>query len=336
MTDLQDRVDYILSKVDDRDIYKRYIGEDISFNKNIKSPFREEDFPSLSFIQSNKTGMTLWRDWGDIAQSSPESVFSFVKKLFGLSFIEAIEQIENDFFINKGNELVPVIKLSSENKRKIVPHKKKEIELETRAFNLTDKIFWEEFGISIPTLIEFDVIGIARVYINKKLLKESKDSRPIYAYKMYENGETYYKIYDPKAIDKKYKWLFNGHQNTLLGFDQLPLSGDIVVLTKSLKDVMVLYEYGIPAFSMQSENVMLPKDLYHKLAKRFDNIVLFYDNDKPGRAFLGKISNAYQLQELFIPNRYKTKDISDFVQLYGKERGKKLIKRLMKNIELSK
>ena len=62
----------------------------------------------------------------------------------------------------------------------------------------------------------------------------------------------------------------------------LPKSGDILVVTKSMKDVMVLYQLGIPAIAPISENCFLTEAQYNKLQSRFKYIVLLYDNDRPG------------------------------------------------------
>lgn len=63
----------------------------------------------------------------------------------------------------------------------------------------------------------------------------------------------------------------------------LPKSGlDWIVVTKSLKDVMVLYEYGITAIAPCSENEFLTQAQYDRLKKKYKQIYLFYDNDKPG------------------------------------------------------
>lgn len=49
----------------------------------------------------------------------------------------------------------------------------------------------------------------------------------------------------------------------------LPESGDILIITKALKDVMVLYEYGIPAIAPCSENLFITEAQYNHLKERF-------------------------------------------------------------------
>lgn len=323
----ENKADYILSIINDYDIYAKYLGQSVDLVKHLNSPFRKDKIPSLSFIQSSKTGMILWRDWGDYSQTSPEWVFSFVMKIYGCTFNEAIDHIEEDFLLDGSS--IPQVKLE----KKIFAKKSKRVlSINRRAIGLVDKKFWDKYGISIQTLNKFNVLAVKEVFLDGNYIKRSSATRPIYAYTIRHEGETFYKIYDPLSYDKKYKWLYNGNQDALLGFDQLPLAADLVVITKSLKDVMSLYEYGINAFSLQSENLIPNKELYAELSKRFKRIALFYDNDEPGRVFSSMISNIYHTQEIFIPNEFDVKDISDYVNKYGKTKGKILMKQLITEI----
>ena len=55
----------------------------------------------------------------------------------------------------------------------------------------------------------------------------------MYAYKVYNH----FKIYKPYA-DKYTKWRNNLTELDIQGYKQLPKTGDILVITKSMKDVM--------------------------------------------------------------------------------------------------
>lgn len=50
--------------------------------------------------------------------------------------------------------------------------------------------------------------------------------------------------------------------------------GDILFITKSMKDVMCLHEMGIPAVSPSSESTFLPKDVLEQLKTRFKRIII--------------------------------------------------------------
>ena len=70
------------------------------------------------------------------------------------------------------------------------------------------------------------------------------------------------KIYQPYS---KFKWLSNTSVSDLQGLSQLPKSGDTLVITKSLKDVMCLDIWGIPAVAPSSESCVIPSDIVKQL-----------------------------------------------------------------------
>jgi len=62
----------------------------------------------------------------------------------------------------------------------------------------------------------------------------------------------------------------------------------------------------------------------------FKKIIIFYDNDKPGIAYAKKLSEEIEAPYIHIPlELIDTKDISDYIQKYGLETTKQLIKELI-------
>ena len=108
-------------------------------------------------------------------------------------------------------------------------------------------------------------------------------------------------------------------------------SGEDLVITKSLKDVMVLYEYGITAIAPCSENVFVNETQYQKLKSKFKNIFLNYDNDEAGIKAMCKIKKQYpELKVLFLPRHGGDKDISDFRKMHGHKKTLELINNVKK------
>ena len=52
----------------------------------------------------------------------------------------------------------------------------------------------------------------------------------------------------------------------LQGAHQLPAEGELLVVTKSMKDVMCLYSLGITAIAPNSENLFLTESQFEKLS----------------------------------------------------------------------
>lgn len=111
------------------------------------------------------------------------------------------------------------------------------------------------------------------------------------------------------------------------GAAQLPKDGgDYLVITKSLKDCMTLYELGITAIAPNSENIFITESQYQKLKTKFENILVVYDNDLAGIKGLKKIKSTFpDIKVAFIPRKFNAKDISDFRKKYGKSETEKLI-----------
>ena len=65
---------------------------------------------------------------------------------------------------------------------------------------------------------------------------------------------------------------------------------------------------------------------YKELNSRFKNIILNLDNDDTGIKFSKKWKDIYSdIKLFFIPEKSKTKDISDYIEKYGLEKTKKLL-----------
>ena len=117
----------------------------------------------------------------------------------------------------------------------------------------------------------------------------------------------------------------------LQGLSQLPDSGDTLVITKSLKDVMCLDIWGIPAIAPASESCVIPADIADNLNDRFARIYILYDFDRTGISFANKHRKLYGFMPLFFTNGkfdtfdYKAKDLSDFIANNGVRAGAELI-----------
>jgi hypothetical protein len=112
------------------------------------------------------------------------------------------------------------------------------------------------------------------------------------------------------------------------GFDLLPESGDSVVIQKSYKDVMFMYECRIPSFAPHSEGMLIEKGIIENLRGRFKRIYIWGDNDESGRKFIKRHTDIYD-DIIGIMNDDDEKDVTDSCSLYGKEHAMEMVKRIM-------
>ena len=141
-----------------------------------------------------------------------------------------------------------------------------------------------------------------------------------------------WRIYFPKRTEKRF--LTNWPSKKVQGYEQLPKSGNLLVITKSMKDVMSLYSFGISAIAPNSENLFISENMLKDLKSRFKHILVIYDQDRAGKYNLGKIRKKYpELNYFIIPKELKSKDFSDLVSNCGREKVKEYIKEFISKFQ---
>lgn len=303
-------LDYILSKVTEYDIYARYLGQfKVGFIYN--SPFRKDKNPSFGIFRSRKTGKLLFKDHGN---GECGDVIKFVELYTGITnYNDLLNQIVKDMRITNKTVLKSTKELDKSDETVIGVVRQDWTEV--------DKQYWSQFGISLKTLKKYNVSSIKYYLCDGVVKGVYKDSSPMYAYKVYDR----FKIYRPLA-DKYTKWRNNLTEYDIQGFEQLPSKGELLIITKSLKDVMCLYEMGYNAISPSSESTFIPNDVLQNILKRFKRVLLCFDRDIPGCKNMRKISLKTGLKCMLVHRKFKAKDISDAVQINGFETIKNWLK----------
>lgn len=301
----------ILKHTTEYDIYFHYLGSKFEVGRVMSSPFRKDLKPSFGVFKSSTSTALLWKDQ---ATGEIGNVVTFVRKFNNLYHNkQALKLIWYE--VVKGN-------LSTSDKGAMILENLKTtktiISIKRKNFTEVDDEYWNQYHIDRNILKRFNVFPISFFWINDIIQSfiYTKES-PMYAYKIFNK----FKIYRPLSKLKKDKWRTNCSSLDLQGYEQLPETGDLLILTKSLKDVMVLYNLGYNAIALQSENDHLDKDIYESLCERFKNIVIFFDNDDPGIKSAVKLSEKYDMRYIHLDSVlhtvYNIKDISDYIKDFG-------------------
>ena len=304
----------ILEKASPYNIFRQYLG-DFKIGKTYNSPMREDKAPSFGLFISNRDNELLYKD---LATGECGDVFKFVKEYKKLqTYKDVYKAIYEDM-----NLFMPEERLIS---KRNYTYRETKITITRRQMSDIDLSFWGKFGISAETLRLYKVNSISKLFVNNALKDVYSEKEPMYAYKVFNK----FKIYKPLSPKIK-KWRGNLSSLDIQGFEQLPESGELLIITKSLKDVMVLYEMGYDAIAPASESTEIPEVVISNISKRFKTIVVFYDRDKTGMKFSRNLVNKYKFDFIFINKRYKSKDISDFVVNYSFEEAKKMLNKELK------
>lgn len=308
-------LDWILSRVTEYDIYAHYLGQ-FKVGMIYNSPFRKDKNPSFGIFYSKRTKQLLFKDHGT---GDCGNVIKFVSLYTGITNY-------NDILL----DIVDKLKITSDTKlvssKQYIASTETVIGVVRQDFTAEDINYWSQFNICIDTLKKFNVNSIKYYLCNGIVKGIYKKENPMYAYKVYNN----FKIYRPLA-DKYTKWRNNLGQYDIQGFKQLPKTGNLLIITKSLKDVMCLYEMGISAISPASESTFIPDDVLDNLKKRFKHILICFDRDTVGIKYLRRISLKTGLKPLLVHKKWKSKDISDAIKLNGFENIKNWLYETIKN-----
>ena len=308
----------LLEKLNDLDIYTYYLGP-IKLGKLMNSPLRTDDRNPSFAVFKGRNNTLLFKDHGS---GEAGNALKFMKLYKG---IDSREQLER--------ELLRIVRHANPNQiiksNTYVTNFNTDIGIVRQPFTDVDKQYWKQFHISIDTLKKFQVFSIKYFLCNRVVQGTYKESSPMYAYKVYDK----FKIYRPLA-SKYTKWRTNLTNRHVQGLAELPKEGgNLLIITKSLKDVMCLYEMGYYAIAASSETTFIPEDILKSLRSKWKQILILYDRDKTGVNKSRTYNKTYKLDAFFVHKKFESKDISDAIKSNGYTTVKKWLNETLKKYD---
>lgn len=318
----------ILSRFSEEQLMEYYLH--VPVKKGLfRSPLRRDRNPTCSFYR-NSSDTLIFKDF---ATGQHLNVFGVVQEMFHCNYFEALRIIANDMGIIHDRFLQKTPGKINERPVKMQDKEVSKIQVEIQDFSDLELKWWGKYGITPEILKRFNVYSCKHVFLNGQLSAKSQQHCPIFGYyggKIQENKEKMelWRCYFPKR--KSYRFITNWPAKKIQGYDQLPKKGKLLIITKSMKDCMTLYSCGISACAPNSENLFISDSVLNELKKRFENIVVFYDNDRPGLLNMARIRKDHpELVFISIPKEYGSKDISDFYKDHGRKETLNLIKKFV-------
>lgn len=305
----------VLEKVTQFDIFNSYCSPFVKLYKSFKSELRIDKNPTCSIC---RVGEKLI--YKDFTENQTRDCFDYIQEKYSINFIRALEMVNRDF--NLG--LLSTVSLGTDRVATTVsnfdimkvPEQVVDIRVVTRDLSINDKEFWfDRYDISSVTLTKFKIFPLSGFFINGTYTRCGSNVYGFYFGRL-PDGREAWKIYQPYAT-KDLKWRSNCPETIIQGWDQLDEAGDVVIITKSLKDVVLLTQLGYPSVAPQAESNTISPDLVTSLRKRYTHVMLLYDNDVPGIEAANRIASNHNLPVFFMPEG--TKDATDFAELYGSD-----------------
>lgn len=273
--------------------------------KHYPCPFKPETDPS--FYISYYRGRLKWRRFG--LYESPRSPVEFVKLLFPLlNHIQIINKIYWDLQEGVDQKIVLEIREASQDEIDMA------VEIDHILLDF-EKQYFKDYHVTESTLKYYEIKGCRDSFIANKRFCKSRKSDPAF---VYLHDKDSYSIYRPLA-EKSKKHRKHNIRNHIMGYKELPETGDILFITKSMKDIMVFHELGIPAIAPHSERTFLPKGVLDELKLRFKEIYVVYDNDETGVEASKKFTKENDLKYWNVPNNIDCKDPAEVSKKFGLE-----------------
>lgn len=295
----------------------------------IKSPLRLDRNPSFGI--HSRDGIHVY--YKDFSTQEYGGTFFLLTQLFQLGMEDTIVKVYNDLIKDKKKGADVKIGQMSDQGR-VSYSKDVDLQVKVREWKQHDIEYWEQYGISLPWLKFSKTYPISHIIITRKegtfTITAEKYA---YVYVEYKDSIPSLKIYQPYS--ETFKWT-NKHDGSVWDlWQQLPESGDDLIITKSRKDALCIWENtGIPACSLQAESYLPKEHVVQELKDRFKRVHVLYDNDFSKETNIGRIagenlSKQFGLHQIEMPDSLKIKDTSDLCKREGRAKVKEIINSLI-------
>lgn len=316
-------LDDILSKVTEADILSYYLGI-TEVPCIINSPLRQDRRPSFGLYSSD--GIRIF--YIDFATKDRGGLFDLLGHMWGTDYISTLTRINEDISKFCGGASIhsytpcAVRSKSSYNKDT-------DLQCKVRDWRDYDIEYWASYGITLEWLKYAEVYPIShKIVIKGGHRYVFGADKYAYAYVEHKEGKVTLKIYQP--FNKAgYKWS-NKHDNSVVSlWTKVPEYGEQICICSSLKDALCLWaNTGIPSLAIQGEGYRMSNTAISELKRRYKQVFICFDNDKPGLKDAQKLSEETGFTNVVLPPFNEGKDISDLYKAKGKDEFLRIIKPL--------
>ena len=336
--------DYIESKIDQIDIFAYYlqissgeIEQCIGTNYTICSPLRDDKHPTCGFYY--QSGKLRFNDFAGYFHGDCYDVVGYRNLLNARDkqdFAKILDIIARDFRIwkyedeeNRDRDIY--IRTIGIEKQKVI------INIEFREFGFEDHVYWTKYFIDPEKLTKFKTYPVYSYWINGQLKYNHSFDDICYAYYegKDEDGIDLWQLYHPYRTKIRFLTNYAG----IRARHNIKKS-DFGVLTKSIKDVIVLDLFSINSVSLAAEGIPIRANENEKISSYWNKKYSLTDFDLTGIKAANKLKKQ-GYKPLFLTNgrfktwNYQAKDISEFISVYGYNKTKDWIDYILEEQELN-
>lgn len=275
----------------------------------------------------------LWM-WKDQANEESGTAIQFVQKMFGLSFVEAVNKIIFDFGlqpdaigVQSKSKVVTWDEPTEEDKTYV------RINFTTKPFQPEHHNFWSGTDVCESRCHRFDCYAVKDLAIKGRRFK-LRDKEVVFAY--YAEEEDAVKIYFPERGQDEYnpKFRNNVSGSYLWNFERLlsKTGGGLQkgMIQKSYKDLLIttLFTDNVICGQNEQSKLWLSQFTIDRVGKLFQNVWMAFGSDEDGVTKSQKVT-AVTKWNWVNPHKDLLPDINDFYSL-AKGHGPQAVETLLK------
>lgn len=254
----------------------------IDLSKRYISPFRKDKRADCRF-EYTEQGKLMFVDFGDTDSRTHRTCFgAIIDYNRGLTLSQAVTYILEYYKVENPRELLPSYSALNAQVNTFTPgsfKSKASITYNKRSYNKYDTLYWSSFYIKIEHLIEDNV------FASSKFVVQTSKKRMVFTpfkYCYVIDFLDAVKVYQPYSSN--FKWFTNCDEDHIGNIDNLPKSGQQLIIAKSYKDHRVLRNTLnlTNVIWFQNEGCVPSIDTLKNLVDRFQFITIFFDNDETG------------------------------------------------------
>lgn len=294
--------DYILSRITEEDIFRKYLGLDPNLEDYFRNPIRTDDHADCKFYR-DKNGRLKFKDFAWGINWDCFNVVQYIHQDI-TNFYDALRKIANDF--NLAGSDINYEVLEDLREKVSLSRRNTQLRVQRRDWLKFDLDWWKNNCTDdLRILNAFHVAPVNVAWVGDRQIYFFNKHDPCYVFWF---GEYNYKLYFPLRKEGRF---LNNKTSLLQGYAQLPETGENLLITKSYKDVICIRTFGIHAVAPMSESIMITEEQFEDLNNRFFNIYSLMDRDRAGMRMAQMLRKKYNIEPLLFPtdgNLFRLKD----------------------------
>lgn len=313
-------------RMDLADVYSLFIDFEPGVHTN--SPFRNrkkgdsvDSTPSL--IIDEFKGKLVWNDFGlnERDKLGDNDSLGFVQQLYGYKKREEAAR----YILQILDEGAEPVRYQYTGKAQIEEDLRK---VKIREWFPKAHEYWKNLGISLQMLEKHNVYPLDTYEYDGKIVWSYRAHEPKYVYWF---GKNRWQIYNPLSENPTYKFKTCNISDVVIGWDNLPRDNGGLLISKSMKDLLIWKTLGAKAVIAPMNEVSFKPLIKREetINNRFRNVYIAFDSDATGRAnedILEEVTNWQSLKLEFPP---PCKDPGDVVARFGEREGYQLLKNIL-------